>query len=84
MKEYIVYEADAYNVTITEDAYWTNPDGTGLFKLINGAMSQQRGNGQFSAKDKTELIRNLNKELGNRFFKTRAGANLWLAKRGQS
>ena len=86
MKEYIVYKADAFHQIVTEQPYWTNPDGSGLFRLVNGAMAQDRGTGQFSARDKTELIRKLNTEWGNmiRLFKTRAGADRWLAKRGQS
>lgn len=86
MKEYIVYKADSYHQIVTEQPYWTNPDGSGLFRLVNGAMVQDRGNGQFSARDKTELIRNFNKEWRGdmiRLFKTRAGANRWLSKRGQ-
>ena len=90
MKEYIVYKADAFHQIVTEQPYWTNPDGSGLFRLVNGAMAQDRGTCQFSARDKTELIRKLNTELNTkwgamvRLFKTRAGADRWLAKRGQS
>ncbi len=83
MKEYIVYEADAYNQIVSEKQYWTNSDGSGLFKYVNGTMSQQLGNLQFNAKDKTELLRKLDKTFGGRFFGTRAGANRWLAKRGR-